>query len=86
MLASTVFDTYFAGQHRDPELDRQRAVRVRAGHGAMATYFSRVQDGRSATLFTGGLGWIDRDGNSRVSDTAPTGSGVNVADRAYSRP
>ena len=34
-------------------------------------------------LFSGGLGWIDRDGISRVSDRDPTGSGLSVADRAY---
>ena len=45
---------------------------------------SSAADGAARNHFHGGLGWIDRDGISRVSGSRPrTGSGSNVADRAY---
>jgi serine phosphatase RsbU (regulator of sigma subunit)/anti-sigma regulatory factor (Ser/Thr protein kinase) len=51
----------------------------------MAAYFARVQKHASGQppMFTGGLGWIDSNGNARVSDRYPNGSGSNVTDRAY---
>ena len=49
----------------------------------MARYFKRVQRRAPQPTFTGGIGWIDRDGTSRVSDRFPNGSGSNVSDRTY---
>ena len=86
VLASTVFDTYFAGQIATLELDRQlrrpSSTRTRRGWRRTSSDVQKHEPGAQPT-FTGGLGWIDRDGNSRVSDRFPKGSGSNVADRAY---
>ena len=50
---------------------------------AMRAYFKRVQPPK-CPAFTGGIGWIDLAGASRVSSSAdPSVPGVNVADRAY---
>ena len=49
----------------------------------MRTYFARLEGGK-AKPFTGGLGWIDRQGISRVSSNRRTGaSALSVADRSY---
>ena len=84
VLASTVFDTYFAGQLSTLGAIAGSPSVVRTDTTQMAAYFSRLQGGKRR-LFTGGLGWIDRAGVSRVSDTAPRGSGVSLADRSYFR-
>ncbi len=83
VLASTVFDTYFAGQLSTLSSIAAAPSVVRVDTPQMAAYFSSLQGGTKRQLFTGGLGWIDRAGKSRVSDTSPKGSGVSVADRAY---
>jgi serine phosphatase RsbU (regulator of sigma subunit)/anti-sigma regulatory factor (Ser/Thr protein kinase) len=83
VLAGTVFDTYFAG-----ELGTLTSVAasptVMAGDTkAMRSYFVRVQPVHG-TLFTGGLGWIDIHGISRVSSNPlPAGPLINVSDRSY---
>ena len=73
VLASTVFDTYFAGRLSTLELDRRGAVRrsrrTRRDGGVLRSVAGRHE----TALFTGGLGWIDRTGISRVSDTNPRG-------------
>ena len=85
VLAATVFDTYFAGQIATLDSIAAAPSVVDMDTKRMAAYFANVQKhGPGAQpLFTGGLGWLDRDGNSRVSDRFPKGSGSNVADRAY---
>ena len=83
VLAGTVFDTYFAG-----ELGTLTSVAasptVTAGDtNGMRSYFARVQPAHG-TLFTGGLGWIDIHGVSRVSSNPPpAGPLINVSDRSY---
>ena len=83
VLASTVFDTYFDGRLATLNSIAQAPSVVRSDTTAMARYFSRLQQSDAQPLFSGGLGWIDRDGISRVSDRDPNGSGLSVADRAY---
>ena len=49
----------------------------------MRTYFKRLESSK-AKPFTGGLGWIDRNGVSRVSSTRRSGAPpLSVADRSY---
>jgi len=85
VLAATVFDTYFSG-----ELSQLRSIAetaaVRAGNApAMTAYFRRVQP-KKGSAFSGGLGWIDRDGRVRASSApTPAGPALNVADRGYFR-
>ena len=71
VLAATVFDTFFAGQ-----LDSLTAIAaspsvVSVDIPAMKEYFSRIQP--VDTQFTGGIGWIDRDGTPRARSGAPRG-------------
>ena len=85
VLAATVFDAYFEGR-----LTALRAIAdapsvVALDTRRMGAYFTRVQGDRSTPMFTGGLGWVDRRGESRVSDTRSNASPVNVSDRAYFR-
>ena len=60
-------------RHRLPRRDRNAAVdlpraggRERRSEPGMLAYFKRVQP-KNGRLFTGGLAWIDRKGNVRVS-------------------
>ena len=85
VLASTVFDTYFSG-----ELSTLRSIAasppvVSGSASAMRSYFRRLRPAEEAA-FTGGIGWIDRNGRVVASST-PTRSGpaINVADRGYFR-
>jgi serine phosphatase RsbU (regulator of sigma subunit)/anti-sigma regulatory factor (Ser/Thr protein kinase) len=83
-LAGLVFETYFGGQIKALQsLAASPTVRD-ADTARMAAYFKRMQPSQEKLrLFNGGLGWIDRQGNSRVSAANPNGSGVNVAERDY---
>jgi len=83
VLASTVFDTYFAGQLATLTSIAGAPSVVSMDRPKMASYFERLQKQGAQPLFTGGIGWIDREGNARVSDRYPRGSGSNVSDRAY---
>lgn len=83
VLASTVFDTYFAGQIATLSSIAGAPAVVNLDRPKMAAYFRRVQKQGTQPTFTGGLGWIDREGTARVSDRFPNGSGSNVSDRAY---
>ena len=85
VLASTVFDTYFAGQLSTLATIANAPSVVRTDTGEMGRYFARLQNGQKQKLFTGGLGWIDREGVSRVSGTSPVGSRLNVSDRSFFR-
>ena len=73
VLASTVFDTYFAGQLGLLSSIAASPSVVSADQVAMRTYFTRLESGK-AKPFTGGLGWIDRQGVSRVSSNRRTGA------------
>src|SRR3954468_6017690 len=66
VLASTVFDTYFAGQLSPLRSIADSPAVVRGDQREMRAYFLRLESGKAKT-FTGGLGWIDRQGVSRVS-------------------
>ena len=83
VLASTVFDTYFAGQLSTLSSIADSPSVVRADTAEMATYFAQLQGGAKRELFTGGLGWIDRNGISRVSGTNPRGTQLSVSDRSF---
>src|SRR4051794_12792345 len=83
VLASTVFDTYFAGQLSILRSVAKAPAVVAGDEPAMRAYFKRLQSGK-AKAFTGGIGWIDRQGVSRVSSTmAPGSAPLSVADRSY---
>ena len=83
VLASTVFDTYFAGQLALLSSIAASPSVVTTDQVAMRTYFTRLESGK-AKPFTGGLGWIDRQGVSRVSSNRRTGAPpLSVADRSY---
>ena len=83
VLASTVFDTYFAGQLGLLNSIAASPAVVAADQPAMRAYFTRLESGK-AKPFTGGLGWIDRQGVSRVSSNRRTGAPpLSVADRSY---
>src|SRR6188508_3133955 len=83
VLASTVFDNYFAGQLGVLNSIAASPSVVATDQAAMRIYFKRIEGGR-AKPFTGGLGWIDREGVSRVSSNRPSGApSLSVADRSY---
>ena len=83
VLASTVFDTYFAGQLGLLSSIAASPSVVSTDQAAMRIYFERLEGGQ-AKPFTGGLGWIDRQGVSRVSSNRPNGAPpLSVADRSY---
>lgn len=83
VLASTVLDTYFAGQLAVLRSIAAAPAVVRTDVPAMATYFAKIQKSSKPPPFTGGLGWIDRGGVLRVSDTRPRGARVDLSDRSY---
>ena len=83
VLASTVFNTYFAGQLGLLSSIAASPSVVSADQVAMRTYFKRLESAK-AKPFTGGLGWIDRQGVSRVASNRRTGAApLSVADRSY---
>ena len=73
VLASTVFDTYFAGQLGLLNSIAASPSVVAADQVAMRTYFTRLESGK-AKPFTGGLGWIDRAGRQPRLEQPPTRS------------
>ncbi len=82
-LASTVFNTYFAGQLAILSSIAASPSVVQADEPAMRTYFARLEHGTAKT-FTGGIGWIDRQGVNRVSSVERKGvPALSVADRSY---
>ena len=83
VLASSVFDTYFDGQLGLLNSIAASPPVVATDQMAMRIYFTRLESS-SAKPFTGGLGWIDREGVSRVSSSRPSGAPpLSVADRSY---
>ena len=83
VLAATVFDTYFAGQLGTLSAIADSPSVVRTDTDQMATYFAALQSSSKQELFTGGLGWIDRSGTSRVSGSNPRGTRLRVTDRSF---
>jgi hypothetical protein len=81
VLAGTIFDTYFAGQIAALNAIAAAPAVVATDEAAMAAYFKRVQP-PGAKGFTGGIGWIDRNGISRVSSSSGASS-ISVSDRSY---
>jgi serine phosphatase RsbU (regulator of sigma subunit)/anti-sigma regulatory factor (Ser/Thr protein kinase) len=83
-LAAIVFDVYFSGQvNALTAIAKAPAVQDR-DTDAIAAYLHRVQPTNGeGQPFNAGIGWIDRDGNYRASNTTPTGPGVDVSDRDY---
>ena len=75
VLASTVFDTYFAGQLGLLSSIAASPSVVSADQVAMRTYFKRLESGK-AKPFTGGLGWIDRQGVEPRLEQSPHRSGA----------
>lgn len=82
ILAASIFDTYFAGQISTLEGIAKSPTVVSADQPGMRAYFERLQS-KGAPLFTGGIGWIDRTGISRVSSNPASRTGLNVSDRSY---
>jgi serine phosphatase RsbU (regulator of sigma subunit)/anti-sigma regulatory factor (Ser/Thr protein kinase) len=84
VVASTVFDTYFAGRIATLSSIAAASPVVDGDTAAMSRYFASIQgENEKQKLFSGGLGWVDRAGMSRASDTSPAGAGISVADRDY---
>ncbi len=84
VLAATVFDVYFAGQIAQLNAIADAPVVMSQDQQAMPGFFQRVVKS-NPTSFSGGLGWIDLQGRSRVSSNppAPGEAPVSVADRSY---
>src|SRR4029079_2809216 len=84
VLASMLFDTYFGGQLTALNTMANAPAVQNSDTAAMAAYFARMQPrDENLRLFNAGLGWIDREGVSRVSATDPHGSGGNASHRDY---
>ncbi len=83
-LAGTLLDTYFAGQISGLQAMAAAPAVVDQDEAAMLAYFKRIQP-PSGLAFTGGIGWVDLTGASRVSTSAGSSAtpAVNVADRSY---
>jgi serine phosphatase RsbU (regulator of sigma subunit)/anti-sigma regulatory factor (Ser/Thr protein kinase) len=84
VLASTVFDTYFAGRLSALSAMAASPAVVRSDYEAVRAYLVRVQS-RRPKLFTGGIGWLDREGVIRVSSEEARPPAVTYADRSYFR-
>ena len=82
VIAAAVFDTYFKGQIATLSAIASAPAVVGTRETQMRAYFKRIQ-GKDDT-FDGGLAWIDRQGQARVS----TNQGrpvplADVSDRSY---
>ncbi len=82
VAVSALVDTYVNGQIAT--LDSiARAPAVVGGRTAeMRAYFTRVQPA-GGTLFTGGIGWIDRRGSLRASNIPGASQSLRVSGREY---
>jgi serine phosphatase RsbU (regulator of sigma subunit)/anti-sigma regulatory factor (Ser/Thr protein kinase) len=81
VLAADLLQAYVQGEISTLNAMAQSPAVRNVQTGPMGAYFRRVQPPNGA-LFTGGIGWIDKNGLSRVT-TSPTGPGLNVSDRPY---
>ena len=82
ILAGTIIDTYFSGELATLASIAQSASCRRVTPPRCAptsSAFSR----RRASAFTGGLGWIDRNGIWRVSGDASPTVPLDLSDRSY---
>jgi serine phosphatase RsbU (regulator of sigma subunit) len=83
LVAATVFDTAFLGDISTLQSVALAPAVVESREAAMIPYFKRIQRA-NARLFTGGLSWIDRTGEVRVSTNGlKRGPARNVSDRRY---
>lgn len=84
VLAATVFDTYFQGQLQTLSAVASSPPVVSGDTAAMQTYFAKFRPG-SRSVFTAGIGWIDRTGHQRATSD-PTGPApISLAQRTYFR-
>jgi serine phosphatase RsbU (regulator of sigma subunit) len=82
-LAASVLDTYFTGQVGTLQAMAAAPAVVSLDLTAMDAYLERVKP-TAGKGFTGGIGWVDTRGVSRVSSTTTgTVPGLSVADRSY---
>ena len=77
VLAGTILDAYFQGELSTLGAIAAAPAVVARDEVAMRSYFLRVQP-PTGSLFSGGIGWIDANGNSRVSSTIPE---PNISER-----
>jgi len=82
IVAGTVFETYFAGRIGTLQaMAAAPSVRSR-DVSKMRAYFARAQP-PGGDAFTGGIGWLDRQGYPRASNTRLTTPLPSYADRSY---
>jgi serine phosphatase RsbU (regulator of sigma subunit) len=83
VLAASILDTYFTGQVGTLQAMAAAPAVVSTDLTAMDAYLKRVQS-TAGKGFTGGIGWVDSRGVSRVSSTGTAQIGdLSVADRSY---
>lgn len=82
VVAAAIFDTAFKGEIATLQSISLAPVVVGRDEAGMRAYFRRVQP-KHGRLFTGGLAWIDRKGNVRVSSKGVPARAPNVSDRGY---
>jgi serine phosphatase RsbU (regulator of sigma subunit) len=82
VVAAAVIDTAFRGDIATLQSISLAPVVVGGEENGMRTYFTRVQR-HNGRVFTGGLAWIDRKGDVRVSSSRVRPGSINVADRGY---
>jgi anti-sigma regulatory factor (Ser/Thr protein kinase) len=83
VVAAAVVDAAFAGDVSALTAAAGSPSVVAADVASMSTYFHRLEAAKGA-LFNGGMGWVDRTGEVRVSTNRAAGAApLNVADRTY---
>ncbi len=81
VIAAAVVDASFAGQISTLNSIADAPAVVGTSEKQMLAYFRRVE--RSAPPFNGGLGWIDKTGELRVSSSAGLAAPINLSSRVY---
>ena len=84
ILAATVFDTYFAGQIATLSAIAASPSVMAGDERRMAAYFAQFRP-RQGSVFTAGVGWIDRTGRQRATSDPRGPTAVSLADRSYFR-
>jgi serine phosphatase RsbU (regulator of sigma subunit) len=85
VVASAVFNVYFAGELGTLSSIAKAPVVVDGDEAGMLAYFRRLEPA-NAKLFNGGIAWIDRNGLVRVSSNGlSAGPPPDVSDRDYFR-
>ena len=82
VLAASLLDAYFGGEVATLNAVAASPAVVSQDIATMGAYFRRVAPA-GAMPFNGGVGWIDLQGNSRVSSNSTPTRNLNVADRSY---